>query len=201
MIVFDGILTAVKRCLFLLSAFVLFVPAIHAEETTMALDTARICDYTPVYDDKGSGGDQDVAFYTPQVPTGYFLIGGYAQGDYDKPGSCVLAVKPSTASNAKAGDLLVPPARWQLVWTDKGSGAIKDGSVWHPVPPNDNYVCIGSVGQTGYDNPSLPNYRCVHKCLVENVTVANYLWSDKGTGAENRISIYKLANSDLFSPV
>ena len=196
--ILDRIFAANTRLSILLPVLLLFLPALHADEITLALDTAKICNYTPVYDDQGSGGDQDIAFYTPQAPTGYYLIGGYAQGDYNKPSACVLAVKPSTASNAKANELLVPPASWQLVWTDKGAGAIKDGSVWHPVPPNNNYVCIGSVGQAGYGSPSLPNYRCVHKCLVENVTVANSLWSDKGTGAENRISIYRLSNSDLF---
>lgn len=196
--IFDRILSVNNPQSILLLALLLFLPALHAEETTLALDTASICNYTLAYEDKGSGGDQDVTFYTPQAPTGYYLIGGYAQGDYNKPSACVLAVKPSTASNAKANELLVPPAKWQLVWTDKGSGALKDGSVWHPVPPNNNYVCIGSVGQAGYNSPSIPNYRCVHKCLVENVKVANYLWSDKGTGAENTISIYKLGNSGLF---
>ena len=185
------------QSIFLLT-LLLFLPALHADEITLALDTAKICNYTLAYEDKGSGGDQDLTIYTPQAPTGYYIIGGYAQGDYNKPSGCVLAVKPSAASNTKASELLVAPARWQPVWKDTGSGAAMDGSVWHAVPPTSSYVCIGSIGKAGYDSPSLPNYRCVHKCLVENVSVANYLWSDKGTGAENRISIYKLSNSNLF---
>jgi hypothetical protein len=182
----------------LLLTLLLFLPGLHAAETTLSLDTARVCNYTLAYEDKGSGGDQDVSIYTPKVPTGYYIIGGYAQGDYDRPSGCVLAAKPSSSSTGKAGELLVQPATWQLVWADKGTGAIMDGSVWHPVPPNSNYVCIGSVGQTGYGKPAIPNYRCLHKCLVENVNAANYLWSDKGTGSDNKISMYKLSNSGLF---
>ena len=196
--ILNRIFTANKHQFILLPALLLFLPALHAEEATLSLDTAKICNYTLAYEDKGSGGDQDLTIYTPAAPTGYYLIGGYAQGDYNKPSGCVLAVKPSAASMGKANELLVPPANWQPVWTDKGSGAAMDGSVWHAVPPGNNYVCIGSVGKSGYSSPSLPNYRCLHKCLVENVNVANYLWSDKGTGAENQISIYKLANSGVF---
>lgn len=196
--IFNRIFSANNRHSILLPVLMLFLPALQAEESTLSLDTTRVCNFTLAYEDKGSGGDQDLSIYAPKVPTGYYMIGGYAQGDYDKPSGCILAVKPSATNMEKANELLVPPARWQLVWIDKGSGAVMDGSVWHPVPPGNNYVCIGSVGQAGYSSPSLSNYRCLHKCLVENVNVANYLWSDKGTGAENRISIYELSNSGLF---
>lgn len=196
--ILNRMLSANNRQSILLPALLLFLPGLHAEEATLSLDTTRVCNYTLAYEDKGSGGDQDLSIYTPEAPTGYYLIGGYAQGDYGKPSGCVLAVKPSAASTEKANELLMSPAKWQLVWTDKGSGAVMDGSLWHPVPPNNNYVCIGSVGKAGYTSPSIPNYRCLHKCLVENVNVANYLWTDKNTGAKNKVGIYKLSNSGLF---
>ena len=191
-------LSAINNRTFLLCALLLFLPGINAEEATLALDTTRVCTYTLAYEDKGSGGDHDITIYTPRVPAGYYIIGGYAQGDYNNPGDCVLTVKPSSASPGKAGELLAAPAGWQLVWSDKGSGANMDGSVWHAVPPDNNYVCVGSVGQSGYNSPSIPNYRCLHKCLVENVKVANALWSDQGTGAESRVSLYKLSNSGVL---
>ena len=74
--ILDRIFAANTRLSILLPVLLLFLPALHADEITLALDTAKICNYTPVYDDQGSGGDQDIAFYTPQAPTGYYLIGG-----------------------------------------------------------------------------------------------------------------------------
>ncbi len=149
----------------------LFSSFLGAEQDSVSLELIQVCHFELAYRDKGSGGDQNVAIYRPTVPFGYYIIGDYAQGDYQKISACTLAVKP--ASSESAG-LLIAPGHWELVWTDKGSGAHMDGSVWHPVSPDKNYVCIGSVGQTGYNKPSLQNYRCVHQCLVENVPVANY---------------------------
>ena len=162
----------------------------------LGVDVLRICQYQMAYTDKGSGGDQDVTFYTPIVPPGFSMIGGYAQGNYWNPSDCIIAVKPD--NNPQSNQLLKSPADWQQVWTDRNSGAKSNGSIWHPVSPDQDYVCLGSIAVQGYNKPSTTNYSCIHKCLTESVPSTNYIWSDKGTGAGRDVSIYKLHNSNGF---
>ena len=150
------------------------------------------------YDDKGSGGEQNVKFFLPLLPPGYSILGGYAQGNYNRSDSCVLGVRPlNQASNV----LLRSPVNWERIWTDKNSGANMDGSIWQPQAGSSDYVCLGSVARQGYQKPDLANYACVHRCLVEEVPVTNYIWSDRGTGASSDVSVYKLHNSNGFLAV
>lgn len=162
------------------------------------LDVQRVCDLEQTYDDRGSGGEQDVKFYLPVTPPGYSLLGGYAQGNHYRPDACVLTVRPA---NNESNALLQPPRDWQRIWTDRNSGARKDGSIWHAVPGSADYICLGSVAVQGYNKPVLSNYACLHQCLVEEVPVMNYIWSDRGTGAGSDVSVYRLHNSNGFYAV
>jgi hypothetical protein len=166
-----------------------------ALEGQLSLDSLRVCNYQLSYVDKGSGGKIDGAFYLPTIPHGYYMIGAYAQGNYDEPTDCILAVKPA---NPQSASLLQAPRDWQRLWTDKGSGANMDGSFWHPSAQSSDYVCLGSIAQKGYSNPILNNYRCVHRCLVESIPSASRIWSTKGTGANQTAYVYKLHNSNSF---
>lgn len=164
-------------------------------EGQLALEVKRVCDYRLSYEDRGSGGKIDGSFFLPKAPPGYYLIGGYAQGNYDDPSTCVIAVKPADSNSTS---LLQNPKTWQRTWTDKGSGANKDGSIWHPAPLSKKYVCLGSVAHEGYKRPVLTNYACVHRCLVENVPATNPVWSTRGTGANQKVYVYQLHNSNTF---
>ena len=188
-----------RRQKILIYFFLFFSQHLQAiDEQLLSLDTVKVCVFTLTYEDRGSGGDKDVAIYTPLVPENYFMIGGYAQGNYNRPDQCVIAVKSSASNAHQTIPLLIEPANWHLVWVDKGSGANMDGSIWQPVAPYEDYICVGSVGQTGYSKPPISNYRCVHKCLLQSVPVPGYIWSDRGTNADKPVSMYKLANSNSF---
>ena len=91
---------------------------------------------------------------------------------------------------------------WKQIWKDKGSGAKKDGSMWEAIPPGSNYKCLGSIPQPGYDQkPRLPNYRCVHSSLTENIVTNALIWSDKGSGANKEVTMFKLPNTGTFITV
>ena len=164
----------------------------------LSLQVIRVCDYQLSYVDKGSGGKIDGSFYLPNIPGGYAMIGAYAQGNYHDPSDCILAVKPA---NPESISLLQVPQEWKRLWTDKGSGASMDGSIWHASPASNNYVCLGSIARQGHKNPALENYVCVHRCLVENVPAISPVWSTRGTGAEQKVYVYKLHNSNSFYAV
>ena len=161
----------------------------------LSLEGRRICDYQLSYIDKGSGGRIDGSFYLPHIPAGYSIIGAYAQGNYHSPSDCILVVKPA---NEQSRALLMSPQSWQRLWKDKGSGANMDGSFWHPSPPANDYVCLGSIASKGYKQPVMANYACVHRCLVENNPAASPVWSTGGTGANQKAYVYKLHNSNSF---
>jgi hypothetical protein len=160
------------------------------------LDIFMQCRLDLSYEDKGSGGSQDLSIYVPHMPGGYAAIGGYAQGNYHAPDGCVALLD---RASPRASTLLAPPADWQLAWNDKGSGAAMDGSVWTGVPPSPDFVCLGAIGLKGYFPPPTSSYVCVHRCLTQTVQATNPIWTEKGTGAQNPLAIYRLPYSNSFA--
>lgn len=159
-----------------------------------AYDALYTCNMQLKYQDRGSGGLRDLALFDPMPAPGYFIFGGYAQGAYDTAHGCVLSIK----AEQQGGALLALPQRFERVWKDKGTGAQMDGSIWRAVPPSEDYVCLGQVGQTGKETPSVPQYRCVHRCLVHSMPPTNPLWTTENTGADAKIAIYNLPHINSF---
>ena len=170
------------------------------ESLTYRLETKNTCSVEPTWNDKGSGADLDGFFFNPNVPDSYFPIGGY--GSQNTTGRhCVTVVHTSPNNPKSAPRLLALPTGWNLIWKDSGSGADLDGSMWEPVPPSKEFVCIGSVSQIGYTRPTVPHYRCVHNSLVEEVSLTTVIWSDIGSGADKEVTIFKLPVSGSFVAV
>lgn len=162
--------------------------AVTNGEPTLLVSTTS--NYNWIYDDKGSGSDMDVTIYRPAPTTdGYFIIGDYAQGDYSSPTGSSLIVM--AVNDNPSSPLLAAPVKYEQVWNDKKSGGDNDGSVWRPVAP-DGYLALGFVANNGYDQPNIPNYRCLRKDLVEDTTAGGLIWNDKGSGASMDVSLYVL---------
>ncbi len=171
-------------------------------ELSYRLETKLTCKQKLIWTDKGSGADLDGFFFTPSAESSYYIIGGYARRKGDsKSKNCVISVRQSKNNPEETPELLVPPSDWSLVWTDKGSGANKDGSMWNGVPPSKYYKCLGSVMQKGYKKPVLPNYRCVHSGLTKKIQNNSIIWTDKGSGADKDVTVFKLPNSKTFFAV
>ena len=162
--------------------------------TDSELAVQRTCSLEAIWKDKGSGADLDGFFYLPYVDFAAFILGGYGTRTKKlSPMDCVL-----TVSEEKH---LVAPKDWELIWKDKGSGAKKDGSMWRAVPPDNDHVCIGTIPQKGYEKPVLSNYRCVNAKFTEKVITNSLIWSDKGSGAKKKVTMFKLPNSGSFVAV
>ena len=171
-------------------------------ELSYRLETKLTCKQKLTWSDKGSGADLDGFFYTPSAESSYYVIGGYASRTGD-PNSkkCVISVRQSKNNPEETPELLVPPGDWSLIWTDKGSGADTDGSMWNGVPPSKKYRCLGSVMQKGYKKPVLSNYRCVHSGLTKKIQNKSIIWTDKGSGADKDVTVFNLPNSKTFFAV
>ncbi|RKZ48467.1 MAG: hypothetical protein DRQ58_04390 [Gammaproteobacteria bacterium] len=171
-------------------------------ELSYRLDTKLSCKQKLIWSDKGSGAELDGFFFSPSAESSYFIIGGSATRKVDRNSKiCVISVRPSKNNPGDAPELLVPPGDWSLIWTDKGSGANKDGSMWNAVPPSKKYRCLGTVMQKGYKKPVLPNYRCVHSGLTRKIQNKSIVWTDKGSGADKDVTVFKLPNSKSFFAV
>ena len=153
------------------------------------------CNMLLRWQDEGSGGKRNVALFQPEPEPGFYLIGGHGQSNYDRPDDCALTLR------AGEGNLLVPPAGWDRVWTDQGTGARTEGSVWRARSPDTDHVCLGDVGQAGRDQPTAQQYRCVHRCLVTSQRAAEPLWTTKNTGADEPFAFYRLPHAKSFVAV
>jgi len=171
-------------------------------ELSYRLETKLTCTQKLTWSDKGSGADLDGFFYMPSAKSSYFIIGGYAsrKGDANSK-KCVISVRQSKNNPEETPELLVSPTDWSLIWTDKGSGADADGSIWNGVPPGEEYKCLGSVVQKGYKKPVLSNYRCVHSDLTKKRQNKSIIWTDKGSGADRDVTVFNLSNSKSFFAV
>ena len=78
--------------------------------------------YYQVWNDKGTGGDQDGSIWMPVAPAGYIAIGGVAQDGYSQPNiSNYRCVRQDLVATSASGD---------LIWNDKKSGGDYDVSLY-----------------------------------------------------------------------
>ena len=78
--------------------------------------------------------------------------------------------------------LLPAPARYRLVWHDKGA-LTRPIYLWRPVPPSAQFVALGMLATATDEPPALDAMRCVPRRWCERQTVASrLLWRDDGQG-------------------
>lgn len=100
--------------------------------------------YSKVWDDSGSGADDDVAFWRPTPPGGYVCLGDVATNSHSSA--------PSTDLIRCVKSEYTVQVEGQWVWDDSGSGADDDAGVWEPA----------MSGRTGYEHPRVMRTRDNH---------------------------------------
>ena len=166
------------------------------------LEVKSSCDLIKKWRDKGSGAKMDGRFSLPTIEPGYVTIGGFGvQRSKYRPTDCVAIVKDTQDKTEDGNAVFVKPDQWELIWTDKGTGAKKSGSMWRAVSSDDNYRCLGSIPQKGYSEPNVPSYRCVHKTLTKAVVSSSLIWNDEKSGAHEKVSMFRLPNTQSFVAV
>ena len=103
--------------------------------------------YEMIWNDKRSGGKQDGSFWRVQAPHGYVALGDVACHGYDPPSSHFTAKYACIR-----GDLLSEGALDTVaLWTDQGSGAAMNVSIWNV---NGNGLGGFFKAHAGYNRPS-----------------------------------------------
>lgn len=145
--------------------------------------------FTFVYNDQGTGSSQNGAFWQPNPPTGFKILGTYAIDNYSDVNAdgnnWALCVTAAPGSNSP----LANPTSFTLLWNDHGSGGNNDGSCWRPIPPN-GYVALGDVMVSGYSAPPTDSVVCVRKDLTVTGMAGAQIWCDQKSGAKMDIDAF-----------
>ncbi len=134
-----------------------------------------------LWNNKTDETEQRAAFYRPQAPAGYKILGHYAQGDYDKPSGQVIAVK-SLLESADEG-ILAYPVRYRRIW--RGAR----GTIWRPIPPV-GYRCLGDIATPGNSEPDRKEVVCVREFLLTEGKPGKRIWNSRENNAVYDISVY-----------
>ena len=143
---------------------------------------------TRIYTDSGTKAKEDLAVFSPVIPSGYYMVGHFAQQDHSTMmKGTVPLVKPLVDGAIK------PPADFQQVWNDKKSGGHQDVSFWRVIPPP-GYVAVGDVINLGYNPPEdlKKTYACISADLVVQGKIGPEIWNDKGSGAHEDGSMWAI---------
>lgn len=158
-----------------------------------------VLQFTSSYDlrwnDKGSGGSYDGAFWHPIAPQGFHALGSVGTNNYNNINGQMasMCIKEFESGNGA----LAKPTKYDLIWKDKGSGAHRNGSCWRPVPPS-GYVALGDVFSNNHNAPSLDDVMCVRQDLVHTAQLGGRIWNDRHTGSDHDFGAWQLDVSDHY---
>jgi len=145
-----------------------------------------------IWNDQGSGGDYDGAFYYPILPEGYHALGSLGKNGYSNPNGnyAMMVVKAKDGSDA-----LAEPTGYQWIWVYRKfifpMGVDTLAMVWQPIPP-EGYRAMGSVVTPGSDPPALADYMCVREDLTTFGSAGSFIWNDQETGMPYDLGCWKI---------
>lgn len=149
-----------------------------------------------LYNDQGSSAECNVQFWHPLPREGYLPAGDVCEAS---PSSWIyhsgapLGQVLLIAADSASPDDVSHPMDFQLLWTDAGSGAELQGSLWQMVPPA-GYTALGHCCTFSFEGPpSKPDpsqYYCVKSSLVASGTAGAQIWNSAGSGADTDVAIY-----------
>ncbi|KAF4611360.1 hypothetical protein G7Y89_g15653 [Cudoniella acicularis] len=143
------------------------------------------------WNDQGSGGNRDGAFWHAHSQGDLRPLGTVALQGYDDPNNkrATLLIGPNGQTSVAS------PVSYERVYTDEGTGAKRDGAIWRPVAP-EGYVALGDV-VTDRSTPSLNDIWCVRRdFLVAGKYAGEPIWDDRGTGGKYDVSIWGVSPRD-----
>ena len=159
---------------------------IHSTESISAeekFEFVPVSEYDEVWNDSGSGANQDVSVWRPRVPAGCHLIGMTAKNGHSPPNFSTLVIRAG-------GRDIAPPERFDLVWwQERGRRRFW---CWRPIPPA-GYVSLGDVGTTSETPPSHKDVACVAlDCLSPSrQPLGGQIWNDRGGGAPKDAAFFE----------
>ena len=164
-----------------------------ANNLQASLKVASWNKYQWIYDDAGTGGDNNIVIWrSHDLPAGWYPLGdtvglatsGSKASYYGrKPGSSIVAFDDGSGTLAK-------PLSYEWRWNDWKTGGDHDVTFWSPVAPQ-GYTCLGdiAIASQSRSQPSTDMIRCVRNELLSDGT-SLWEWSDSGSGGAYDATIY-----------
>ena len=170
---------------------------------SLAVDVAN---FSLTWQDKGSGGKYNGAFYRTKAPDEYHSVGDHGQANYSSATGTIKCykVKSDVLKSAPYPPLMMPATDFVQIYNDGGSGARMDGSFWWPVVKDASgwidarYVALGVVSQRGHGKPTDCDAYLVRADVCKAATLSDFVWNDKYTGARMNISAWTVPESNTF---
>ena len=168
-------------------------PSIPANIMAPKLQVKQIAPTVRVWTDSGSGADKDGSFWTAseiQLQNDFKLLGEISCiGSYSNACHSMILVQDSKES------ILVEPVRTEVIWTNEGSDADSDLTIYRLFPPSDQYKCLGgAVVASSTFQPDLSKYnRCVKVEYLKDVGLDAISWDARRSGAWRSFAAYNIA--------
>ncbi len=161
-----------------------------------ALEVISISNFDFVYADNGTGANNDLSIWKPQLPPGFSALGHYAHASYSRPTTAVVLAVRATDDYS----VVAYPTNYVQIYNDAGTGGDQDGSIWMPIPPT-GYVALGMVGMNGHGKPHREAVVCVREDLTVPVRVGEYIFDDRGSGGDSDLSVWGIAAPNVGAPL
>jgi len=140
-----------------------------------------------IWNDAGSGAKRDVSIWRVETRPGFFSLGDIAVSSHTRPSLAFLfqLTDPDDTSSLRS------PTGYSRVWSDRGSGAKQDVSIWIPYCPG-GYRALGHVTTNGAA-PTSSLIKCLKAEYVESASSSawRYIWNDAGSGANSDAAFYE----------
>jgi outer membrane protein assembly factor BamD (BamD/ComL family) len=169
----------ILSCLAIFAAFAIFVAEQSFSQGNSGrheVDVEFTTSYSPIWNDSGSGANANVSFWRPNITSGWSRVGHHISSGYAAPQASTMIVRPRTSG------AIADPVDFSLIWTDAGSGANQQGSVWRPICRT-GYQSLGDVTNGTHSKPNTTEMVCVHESALVRATPGNTIWNDAGSGA------------------
>lgn len=160
--------------------FFVFAPVCASAQPweTDRLQIDTIGAYDLIWTDSGSGAKEDGSFWRPTPAPFWHQLGSHAKLGHGFPREQTIVVKELVPGS------LAPPVDYDLVWTDAGSGAKADVSVWRP-RCGAGYSALGDVANNSHAKPGVDEVMCVSDTLLGPAQEGSAIWNDAGSGAKS----------------
>jgi len=149
-----------------------------------------------MWNDVRSGADKNISIWRPSK-SGYiwydnsywFSLGDFAYESHDySPPSYMHMMR---ATSLHWSSVFSPPDSYERKWTDAGSGAMLDCSIWEPVCPS-HFHALGNVATNG-EHPPPFSVVCVNDKYTQVSKVnRGAIWNDRGSGANLDVTLVRI---------
>jgi len=110
------------------------------------------------------------------------------------PGTPLHVVRLTTSGQPTL--IISTTSNYNWIWSDKGSGAYLDVTIWRPGPTDSSFFIIGDYAQGNYSNPSGTAFivKAINDDpdfpLIKGPVGYSRMWTDKGSGSKYDGSIW-----------